>query len=191
MFGVFSAARRTMIILRCIFICINVVSATETGASSYNGKSAFKGRKYWHSIVKPQFPDSVLPLVLPGVDKSIMQWDDVMSSKDCVKLIALFEASQKVHYEGAVMVDGLRTVDTAIKKNTELSITDEAESTFRWHTANEKLEKLVQLHLHLYQEQNIVLSTQQNPFSDEGFRMKRYLRSVAGEEAEHHGYAIM
>ena len=191
MFGVFSAARRTMIILRCIFICIYVISITQTGASSSNGKSALKGRKYWHSIAKPHFPDSVLPLALPAVDKSIMQWDDVMSSKDCVKLIALFEASQEVHYEGAVMVDGLRTVDTAIKKNTELSITDEAESTFRWHAANEKLEKIVQLHLHLYQEQNIILSTQQNPFSDEGFRMKRYLCSVAGEEVEHHGYAIL
>jgi hypothetical protein len=187
MFQLLSAIHRTMMMLICSLICINLVSAGKISPSS-TGKSASKGIKYWHGISTPQFPDSLLPLVLPAVDKSIMQWDDVLSSSECVKLIALFEASQEAHFEGAVMVDGLRTIDAVIKKNTEISITDEAESTFRWHAVNEKLEKLVQLHLHLYQEENIILSTQQNPFSDEGFRMKRYLRSAPGMEAEHHRY---
>ena len=145
-----------------------------------------KGTKYWHSCKLPNFPDSLMPLVLPAVDKSIMQWDNVLSSKECMKLINLFETSQHAQYEGAVMVDGLRIINTAIKKNTEVSITEEADGSFHWHTMNEMLEKIVQCHLHLYQESNIILSTQQNPFSDEGFRMKRYLCSTPGFEAEHH-----
>lgn len=39
-------------------------------------------------------------------------------------------------------------------------------------------------HLNLYQDANIILATQRNPFGDEGFRMKRYVN----DGTEHHAY---
>lgn len=147
--------------------------------------------RFYHSFNEVEvggnqhFPSSSVALPLLAVDNSIMMWDDALSAVQCDDLMAAFERDGAAQFAGAVMVDGLPTLDDAIKKNTELSISAEARAgRFKWFTAERMLEQTVMRHLNLYQESNIILASQQNPLGDEGFRLKRYL--ATGDE--HHGY---
>lgn len=144
----------------------------------------YHGKKFFHSTILPIFPDSSVELSFPPIDNSIMVWDAALTPQQCNQLISDFENSESEQCSGAVMIDGMCTINPSIKKNTEIFITDEAEGSIRWKNADVLLEKMVNTYLALYQEANIILSTQQNPFRDEGFRMKRYL-SIGNE---HHSY---
>ena len=130
------------------------------------------------------FPPSVTPLDLFAKDNSIMFWDNALTPLQCQTIIGDFEKSQDAHYRGGSYLNGeISHIDT-VKKNTELSISEESESTFKWFSLDNLLTETVKKHLNLYQDANIILSTQQNPFGDEGFRMKRYLN----DGTEHHAY---
>ena len=114
------------------------------------------------------FPASSVALPVLAIDNSIMIWDNALSAVQCEALMADFEGDGGAQFAGAVMVDGLPTLDDAIKKNTELSISSEARAgRFKWFAADRLLEQTVMRHLNLYQESNIIMSTQQNPLGDE------------------------
>lgn len=141
--------------------------------------------QFWHGVEMPVFPHSDLPLPFPAVDNSIMVFEAALSDDECDVLIRDFESCADVHFEGAVMVNGVVTVDPVLKKNTELFVSEQADlGSKRWTATDALLSSCVQQHLLLYQQGNAILSTQQNPFSDEGFRIKRY-ESGSGE---HHAY---
>jgi len=149
------------------------------------GAQGLAPNKFFHSTSMPVFPHSDVPLATNPVDRSIMVFDDVLSAQDCARLIHDFKLDTASHYDGAVMVRGVVTLDAALKKNTELHVTELAgEGSARWSTADSLLSAMVQRHLALYQDANIILSTQQNPFSSEGFRLKRYVN----DSEEHHAY---
>jgi len=157
-------------------------TATDTEVSAKP-----KAKRFFHefdSDVPRVFPDSSDALMEENRDKSIMYWDGALSAAECEKIIADFESSSKDHFAGGVFIRGENVNDDAVKKNTELSITEEAAVAFKWFPTETLLTKAVNKHLALYQESNIILSTQQNPFGDEGFRMKRY----ANDGTEHHAY---
>ena len=146
--------------------------------------------KFYHGTRPPIFPSSDLPLPLCPIDNSVMYFDNAMSPFDCAELVKSFEASSDEHFDGAVMVNGKVTIDPLLKKNTELFITElgsaseSASGSPTWAAADSLLADMVQRHLVLYQEANAILSSQQSPFSDEGFRMKRY----RSDSSEHHAY---
>ena len=147
--------------------------------------NAAMSHKFYHGTARPFFPHSDLPFAVPPVDRSIMIFDDALTSEECRLMIDHFESSPSDHFDGAVIVKGAVTVDATYKKNTELWITELAQKgSTRWISADSLLATMVQKHLGLYQDANAIISTQQNPFSDEGFRLKRY--NSGGDE--HHAY---
>ena len=110
-----------------------------------------------------------------ATDSSIMYWDDALTSTDCDQIIAKFEANPKDQYDGVCGAN--QQVNPVFKKNTEVHISEEANfgrQAFRWFLVDKLLQSATIKYLGLYQESNIIIATQTNPFNDEGFRMKRY-----------------
>jgi len=147
--------------------------------------NAAMSHKFYHGTERPVFPHSDLPFAVPPIDRSIMVFDNALTPDECHLMVDHFESSPADHYQGAVIINGEVKVDSTLKKNTELWITELAQKgSIRWGAADSLLTTMVQKHLGLYQDANAIMSTQQNPFSDEGFRLKRY--NSKGDE--HHAY---
>ena len=151
---------------------------------------AIKSGRFPHSFsdfipsLDKVFPSSSLPLLSDVKDNSIMFWDSALSPIQCIKIIQDYEASDDMHYAGGAYINGEISYDPLIKKNTELYISEESDSNFSWYNTENLLVETVRKYLNFYQDANIILATQQNPLSDEGFRLKKYL----SDGSEHHAY---
>lgn len=186
---------------RICFIVAFVINfvVTVSFQFSFSGKRNYiatkilsqkKQRNFYHdkSDNFPSFPDSkAFSLFDIAVDNAIMYWDGALTKEQCDKIILNFEISSTEQYTGEVYIDGILSLDPAVKKNTEIHITEEStigKKSFKWFETDKLLSAVVTKYLGLYQDKNIVIATQKNPMGDEGFRMKRYLN----DGTEHHAY---
>ena len=79
-----------------------------------------------------KFPQSSDPFDLMNVhDNSVMYWDGALDSVECNSIIKAFESSSEEHFDGSVFVGGSPALNPFLKKNTELNISELAD-TFKW-----------------------------------------------------------
>lgn len=149
--------------------------------------ATFAVKKFFHNFIhnvdNRKFPNSNDVFKYDSIDPSIMFWDNALSCDECNLIIKEFETSKLLQYQGSVHIDGKIADNPSIKKNTEISISSET-SVFKWYKLEQLLTTAVIKHLNLYQDANIILQSHQNPFGDEGFRIKRY----TNDGTEHHSY---
>ena len=152
--------------------------------------------RVYHNVigrtVDELFPSSSDPLPIDPVDNSIGVWDGALSNAECDEIIALFEASPEMMFEGNLLSYGKVVVDHNYKKAsrsattvmglppgmlcylvhpacfqvTELDISDKAQTNAAWLAWDRRFFALTLRHIQLYEELNPIVKTFVNPSED-------------------------